>query len=255
MQIKSLPDDETPNISSRDNYRRAGSEATVSLRVLVVSDVQLCREGLALILIRHCHFADVIGSASSPTDLGQIVSLRPDVVLLDVSNPGALAFAKQLNVTLPDARIIAFALRDADEEIVACAEAGISAYLTRDSSAEKLVEVVHQSLRGEFTCSPRITCLLFRRLASLSSATSGSCSSHDSHARPPFTYRERQIIPLIEQGLSNKEIARRLSIEASTIKNHVHNMLKKMSLRRRGEIAAQMRRSRTAQQEADSPLT
>jgi DNA-binding NarL/FixJ family response regulator len=244
MQIKSLPNGETPDIPSLGNHRCAGSEATVSRRVLVLSDVQLCREGLALILARHYHIADVIGPASSPTDLGQIAALRPDVVLLDVSNAGALAFAKRLNVALPDAKIIAFALGDTDEEIVACAEAGISAYLTRHSSAEQLVQVVHQSLRGEFTCSPRITCLLFRRLASLSSATSGLSPGHDPDPRPPFTYRERQIVPLIEQGLSNKEIAQRLSIEASTIKNHVHNMLKKMSLRRRGEIAAQIRRSR-----------
>jgi DNA-binding NarL/FixJ family response regulator len=249
MHIKSLPDGDTPYISSRAD--RAGNEATVSFRALIVSDVQLCREGLALILIRHCHFADVIGSAASPTDLGQIVSLGPDVVLLDLSNAGALPFAKQLNVALPGAKIIAFALGDTDEEIMACAEAGISAYLTRDSSAEKLVEVVHQSLRGEFACSPRITSLLFRRLASLSSAGSGS----PPDPRPPFTYRERQIVPLIEQGLSNKEIARRLSIEASTIKNHVHNMLKKMSLRRRGEIAAQIRRSRAPHRDADGPLT
>jgi DNA-binding NarL/FixJ family response regulator len=245
MQIKSLPDGETPHISSLGNHRYAGSEATVSRRVLVLSDVQLCREGLALILTRHCDIADVIGSASSPTDLSQIAALRPDVVLLDVSKAGALAFAQQLNVALPDAKIIAFALGDADEEIMACAEAGISAYLTRDSSTEKLVQVVHQSLRGEFMCSPRIIPLLFRRLASLSSATLGSPLGHDSDPRPPFTYRERQIVPLIEQGLSNKEIARRLSIESSTIKNHVHNILKKMNVRRRGEIAAQIRRSRT----------
>jgi DNA-binding NarL/FixJ family response regulator len=243
MQIKSQPDNETPYISSLTTPRRAASEATASLRVLVLSNVQLCREGLGLILTQYCH-ADVIGSASSPTDVGEVSALRPDVVLLDVSNIGALAFAKQLNLAVPDAKIIAFALGDVDEEIVACAEVGISAYLTRDSSAEKLVEVVHQSLRGEFTCSPRITYLLFKRLTSLSAATSGLSGGYDPDPRPPFTYRERQIVPLIEQGLSNKEIARHLSIEASTIKNHVHNILKKMNLRRRGEIAAQIRRNR-----------
>jgi two-component system nitrate/nitrite response regulator NarL len=254
MQIKSQLDNETPNISSAGDPRRSGSEATVSLRVLVLSDVQLCREGLALILTRYCH-ADVIGSASPPTDLCEIAALRPDVVLLDVSNAGALALAKQLNIAVPDVKIIAFALGDVDKEIVACAEAGISAYLTRDSSAEKLVEVIHQSLRGEFACSPRITCLLFRRLASLSAATSGFSPGDDPDLlRPPFTYRERQIVPLIEQGLSNKEIARRLSIEASTIKNHVHNILKKMNLRRRGEIAAQIRRSRACESRKQTVL-
>jgi DNA-binding NarL/FixJ family response regulator len=242
MQMKSQPDDETPNVTSIGNARRAESEAIDSLRVLVLSDVQLCREGLGLILTQHCH-ADVIGSSSSPTDLDEIAALRPGVVLLDVSNAGALVLAKQLNAAVPDAKIIAFALADIDKEIVACAEAGISAYLTRDSSAEKLVEVVHQSLRGEFACSPRTTGALFRRLASLSAATPDFSPGDDSDPRP-FTQRERQIIPLIEQGLSNKEIARCLKIEASTIKNHVHNILKKMNARRRGEIAAQMRRSR-----------
>src|SRR5262249_39236172 len=123
-------------------------------------------------------------------------------------------------------------------------EAGISAYLTRDSSAEKLVEVVHQSLRGEFACPPRITGLLFRRLASLSAAAHPHFSpGYDADSPPPLTLRERQIVPLIEQGLSNKEIARSLNIEAATIKNHVHNILRKMNLRRRGEIATQIRRS------------
>jgi DNA-binding NarL/FixJ family response regulator len=243
MQIKSQPNDETPDVTLLDNLRRAGSEATVSLRILVLSDVQLCREGLALILTRH---ADVIGSASSPTDLGEIAALVPDVVLLDVSNTGALALAKRLHAAIPSAKIIAFALADVDEEIVACAEAGISAYLTRESSAKKLFEVIHQSLRGEFTCTPRITGVLFQHLASLSAAAQEFFKADNLDPPPPFTPRERQIIPLIEQGLSNKEIARRLNIEGSTIKNHVHKILKKMKVRRRGEIAAQIRRSRAS---------
>jgi two-component system, NarL family, nitrate/nitrite response regulator NarL len=119
--------------------------------------------------------------------------------------------------------------------VIACAEAGISAFVAREGTAEDLVAAVHQAMRGELVCSPRVTALLFDRVAALSAERTTSIPTD------ALTEREKEIIPLVEQGLSNKEIARQLRVGAATVKNHVHNILEKLQVRRRGEVAARLR--------------
>ena len=137
---------------------------------------------------------------------------------------------------LPRIRFVAFAVSETDEDVLACAEAGISAYVSRDGSTEDLIKTILQSLRGELIVSPRLTALLFEHVAVL------SANRTPSIGKATLTQRENEIIPLIEMGLSNKEIARRLQLGTGTIKHHIHNILEKLHVRRRGEIAARARR-------------
>jgi DNA-binding NarL/FixJ family response regulator len=141
--------------------------------------------------------------------------------------------AQRLRDAANGIKIVAFALGEVDRELIACAEAGVSAFVGRDGSHQDLLRAIDQARRGEFSVSPHQAGLLLGRIAELAETRPLSPGK--------LTRREREIVPLIERGLSNKEIARQLSIETATIKNHVHNILEKMQLRSRGEVAARVR--------------
>jgi two-component system, NarL family, nitrate/nitrite response regulator NarL len=127
------------------------SKTNRSLRVFILSDVRLCREGLALLLAQQWSI-EIVGSASAPRAIGEIVELQPDIVLLDASVIDVRALARGIRDVMPDSKVIAFAICEIDEEVIACAEAGIVAYVTRESSPEEMVDILHQAVRGDFVC-------------------------------------------------------------------------------------------------------
>ncbi len=171
-------------------------------RIFLLSDVRLYREGLLWSLSRQQAF-EVLGAGdlSTPT-MAYVVDLTPDVVILDVGVTAGFAAAKTLSSRLPSAKIIAFAVSEVDHVVLACAEAGIAGYVAPDGSEEDLVNAVQFALRGELYCSPRIAGLLFRRINVLSARLAGS-GEPDT-----LTQRERQILDLVGEGMSNKEIGR-----------------------------------------------
>ena len=120
------------------------------------------------------------------------------------------------------------------DEVIACAQEGAAGYIHREATAEELIGTLKSVGRGELPCSPRIAALLFRQMAFLSKA--GSANS-----QPTPTYREHQVIDLIQRGMSNKEIAAALGIELTTVKNHVHHILAKLDVRRRSAVSAGLR--------------
>jgi DNA-binding NarL/FixJ family response regulator len=127
--------------------------------------------------------------------------------------------------------VVAFAVAELDENVLACAEAGISSYVMQDGSAEDLVAAVLSALKGELVCSPRIAALLFGRMATL-------CDGRPiASADASLTPREREIAAMIARNLANKEIARHLRLGATTVKNHVHNILQKLNIHRRADVA------------------
>jgi DNA-binding NarL/FixJ family response regulator len=127
-------------------------------------------------------------------------------------------------------RVVAFAVADVDENVLACAEAGISSYVTQTGSSEDLVAAVRAALRGELVCSPRIAGLLFRRMAAIRGGRPVASGT-------ALTPREREIAGMLTRNLPNKEIARRLRLGPTTVKNHVHSILQKLNIHRRGEVA------------------
>src|SRR5262249_17905319 len=130
-------------------------------------------------------------------------------------------------------KVVAFAVDEIESTVLPCIEAGVAGYVPCEGSIEDLAAMVETVIRGESACSPRITAALFRRLASMASTPppSPGCGA-------ALTSRERQILSFIRSGLSNKEIAQKLSVEVSTVKNHVHNLLAKMGVTTRAEAAA-----------------
>jgi DNA-binding NarL/FixJ family response regulator len=203
-------------------------------RIFILSDVRLFREGVALLLLRDASVT-VVGAASARDISYHLGQLRPDVVLLDATLMNVPGSAQRVRDAVQGFKIVAFALGDVDEDVIACAEFGISAFVGRDGSQTDLLAAIDQAQRGEFAVSPHHAALLLGRIAALADMRS------QAPVTGKLTRREREIVPLIERGLSNKEIARQLAIATATIKNHVHNILAKMQLRRRGEIAARVR--------------
>jgi two-component system nitrate/nitrite response regulator NarL len=204
-------------------------------RVVVAAEVCLYREGLAHSLERR-GAAEVVATAASRAEaVDRVLACRPDVVLLDMGLPGAAEVVRALREALPPVKVVALAIAETEEVVVACAEAGVAGYVPRDASMDDLVRTLRAVARGELEIPSHIAASLFRRVGTLA-----------SRREPPapvqgLTPREREIVALIDRGCSNKEIARRLDIELSTVKNHVHNLLEKLGVQRRSAAAARVR--------------
>lgn len=206
------------------------------ISVLIIGNVRLYREGLELALSRDGRFEVVESAPCQREALVLARRLCPDVVLVDLAMPGGIEAVEAVRAADGLTTIVALAVRDADDDILACAEAGAAAYVTRDRSLEELLDTVSAAVRGELHCSPRIAATLFRRVCDLSQGRNSSGRT------PSLSSREFQVLDLIERGYSNKQIARDLGIEVTTAKNHVHRVLAKLKVRRRGEAAAMARR-------------
>jgi two-component system, NarL family, nitrate/nitrite response regulator NarL len=229
-----------PQTLKRSSLRHRGPT------VFIVSDMRLLRDGLVLSLSQQSSLA-VADSADLTISPTYIASACPDVVLLDVGTPGGLETLLALRQALPDLKIIAIAVSGVEQEVIACAEAGVSGFVSRDGSIQDLETTIHCAMRNELVCSPRIAGMLFRRVAAIGPERS---IGPDNSA---LTRREHEIVSLMTQGLSNKEIARQLRIQNATVKNHIHNILAKLHVRRRGEVAARMHGSALLSSGVPSP--
>jgi DNA-binding NarL/FixJ family response regulator len=210
-------------------------DAVTSTSVFIVTDVLLYREALRDLLRRHSDI-DVVGVAANlRDDFEALAELQPRVVVVDAPPSHALDVTSAVRNVAPLASVIVVGVRDDETDVLAWAEAGVSGYVTRDESLETLVSVVRAAARDELVCSPRLAATLLRRVATLARPPDGS-----QHGRR-LTEREQEVLGLLGCGLSNKEIAHRLSIALPTAKNHVHNILDKLEAQGRCELVARVR--------------
>jgi two-component system, NarL family, nitrate/nitrite response regulator NarL len=202
--------------------------------VVVVADIPLYRQGLAQAL-NDREGIRVVGTApSSPEGLESIADLEPDVALVDVATTNGLAAVRSVADVVPSTKIVALALRDSEDEVIAFAEAGACGCVFRSGTLADVESVITSVSRGEALLSPRITASLLSRLSDLASERAVTA------AEARLTSREAEIAEMLDEGLSNKEIAQRLSIALSTVKNHVHSILEKLQVTRRGEAVARI---------------
>ena len=203
-----------------------------TVRAFVVAGVLLYRDAVARLLADGC--VAVVGSACDASDRARLRQLDPDVVLVDASTINGPLTVAAIAEAAPAAKVIAFAVRDSEAEIIALAESGVSGFVGREQSTADVVDAVRAVARGEVYCSRSIAAALLHRVAAAA-----------SHQRPTavgrLTARELEIVELIDVGLTNREIAHRLCIELATVKNHVHNILEKLGVTDRAEAAARVR--------------
>ena len=203
------------------------------VRVFVVADVRVYRELLADALASEDGF-EVDGSA--PGDIaGMAIGMtEPGVVVVDTGSVPGPGGVRALAAAAPTAKIVAVGIPDDERAILTLAEAGVAGYVTVEQPLGELVAAVEAAANDELQCSPRVAAALAKRVATLADGRQGNGDQR-------LTRREREIAALIADGLLNKQIARRLSIEQATVKNHVHNILAKLGASRRDEVAVLLR--------------
>jgi DNA-binding NarL/FixJ family response regulator len=205
-----------------------------TVRVLLICRVRLYNEAIIELLNRDPFIAAIGVTEVGDSVLGNLESTTADVVLLDVGTPGALALAGNIVAARPQTRILAIGVDEAPVPVVACAKAGFWGYISCEASIEELAQAVHRIASGKMVCAEAMAEKLYGHIRS--EARIDALPAIDSL----LTYRQQQILGLIDQGLSNKQIARRLSLGTSTVKNHVHTILERLKVGRRAEAAARI---------------
>ncbi|MBN2011048.1 response regulator transcription factor [candidate division KSB1 bacterium] len=214
------------------------------IRILLIEDNRLLREGIAIMLEKHGEF-EVIATAENGDTLHELKRLNknPDVVLLDLGlhNEDSFKLMEFLKKELPETRIIAMDILPEQEDLREFVEAGGSGFILKDASIEDFFHTIKQVVYGEKVLPPLLTVSLFSQIVENSMQTGKT----DVNNAIRLTNREREIVDLISDGLSNKEIAARLHIATFTVKSHVHNILEKLTLSTRLQVAAFAHRQKT----------
>lgn len=198
------------------------------VRVFLVANVRLHRELLAAALDR-AEGIEVAGSAHGDVACIAVGMSEADVVLVDGGSLSGPASVRSLVAAAPEARIVVVGVADDETGVVELVEAGIAGYALADQPLADVLAAVAAAAEGELQCSPRVSAALAERVAALAAAQQNGNGN-------ALTPREREIAALVTDGLSNKQIARRLSIELATVKNHVHNILRKLGVTGRHQI-------------------
>lgn len=201
--------------------------AMEKIRVIIADDHLVVREGLVVMLEATDEF-EVVGQAyDGEGALRMSEELRPDVVLLDVQMPGldGIEATRQLKKRVPTAQVVVLSSFDQDEYIYQSIQAGAKGYVLKDSGLDDLLDVVRAAARGESLLPPQIATKLVRRVS--------------APQKRGLTKREYDVLCLMGKGLRNKEIADQLDITERTVKNHVTQIINKMSVKNRTEAVTQ----------------
>lgn len=206
------------------------------IRVLLVDDQQIVRQGLATIL-RYAPGIKVVGEAGDGEEAIALAhQLEPDVVLMDLKMPrlGGIPATRQICAELPDTRVIILTTYDTDDLVFEGIKAGARGYLLKDATSETLVEAIRGALRGESQLDPHVAAKVlgeFRRLAEELVPRQVKEPVDDAAADvmiEPLTPREEEVLHLLAEGLSNREIGARLYLTEGTVKNYVSAIIAKL---------------------------
>ncbi|SEF37863.1 DNA-binding response regulator, NarL/FixJ family, contains REC and HTH domains [Amycolatopsis pretoriensis] len=206
------------------------------VRVLLVDDQALFREALATLLATHDGI-DVVGEAGNGDEaLTQVAAIAPDVVLMDLRMPvlDGVSATRRLRGEHPGVQVIALTTFDDDEDVFAALRAGAVGYLLKDVSSARLIEAVLAAARGESVLQPSVAAKVVARFAQLSEPPPQALVA-------PLSEREQDVLRLLADGRSNREIAAKLFLAEGTVKNHVTNVLGKLGARDRTQAALRAR--------------
>lgn len=205
------------------------------MRVFIAVKHGLMRDAIVLSL-GLSGTLDVVGSSAGDGALQQIEMLRPEGLLIDATLDGATSLAEAVRERLPFARLVILSHENSDQDSLAWARLGISGRVAPNTSLEDLGNALLDSCTGAVRTSPR-TGKAFEPRTAVANA------KPDLRRSEGLTARELEILGFLNQGCSNKVIARRLGISNSTVKNHVHNVLEKLGVESRGQAASRFRAS------------
>ena len=210
------------------------------VRVLVVDDQRLMRDGLESLLGLQAG-VEVIGSATNGREaVEQALALEPDVVLMDVRMPvmDGVAATAEIRAALPSCQVLMLTTFDDDEYVVEALGAGACGYLLKDIPARELAQAIIAAHNGVFQLDPGVAAKVVASLRGSRAKNAAGTLRPPSTASPDeLTEREREVLRLIAQGATNREIAATLVISEGTVKNHISNILSRLGLRDRTQAA------------------
>jgi DNA-binding NarL/FixJ family response regulator len=216
--------------------RPAAPKRAKPIALVLIDDNRLLREGLTAMIHSQPGFKVLAASADADEALEQVREAKPDVVLIDfgLEDHDPLGLTATVHKEVPEAKVIVMGLLSTQGDVADYVRAGASGFIMKDASLEVLFDTIRAVAGGRQVLPLALTTSLFEQIA-----------SRAAKLPPPeiiesvrLTNREQQVVALLGEGLSNKEIATRLHIAVHTVKSHVHNVLEKLAMRSRLEVAA-----------------
>lgn len=204
-----------------------------NLRLLLVDDHEVVRLGMRALLDRHPNYT-VVGEASTEEEaLAQALEHEPDIVLMDIRLAGGsgIEACQQVKDALPDTKVIMLTSFAEDELLFAAIRAGASGYLLKQVGAGELIRAIDMASRGESMLDPSLTQRVFFEVRR-------SIQKEEAIAFQDLTSQERQVLQLIAEGKTNREIATELFLSEGTVRNYVSSILSKLNVSNRAEAAA-----------------
>ena len=230
----------TPDAETRAGLKQDGDQGSVAARttisLVLIDDNRLLREGIAAMIHTQPGFRVLAASADVDEALQKVREAKPDVVLLDfgLADHDSLSLTATVHTEVPAARVIVMGLLPIQEDVANFVRAGASGFVMKDASFEDFFATIRAVAAGEEILPQALTNSLFTQIA----RNAALVDEAKVLETVSLTNREREVIALLGEGLSNKEISARMGIAIHTVKSHVHNVLEKLALRSRLEVAA-----------------
>lgn len=205
------------------------------IRLLIIEDNRLLREGMVAILKPHKDIAIIASSADGKSTLAKIQKLKPNVILLDLGlrSQNSLHIVEVVKKEFPKAKIIVMDLAPVQADIVQYVKAGANGFVLKDASLNDLLITIRTVAEGSTVLPPLLIDSLFSKIVE-HAVREGKPTLKEAVR---MTKREQEVIGLLGEGMSNREIAQKILISTSTVKSHIHNIMEKLALHTRLEIA------------------
>lgn len=206
------------------------------IRLLIIEDNRLLREGLVAVLKKQPDMTVVESVGNGENIMTIIRKYRPEVMLLDLGlrSRNSLNLVKQVNKKYGQTKIIVMDLIPSQADVLEFIQVGVSGFILKDATLEDFLKTIRSVNKGLQVLPSNLTGSLFSQIVEHALNTAGSFMIDDSVR---MTKREKQVIELIADGFTNKEIAQQLHLSTYTVKSHVHNVLEKLALNTRVQIA------------------
>jgi len=207
------------------------------IKILVVDDHALFRQGLSRVLEMEKELA-VVGEAENGEDaIRKVAALQPDVVLMDINMPSmnGIEATREIKKRYPDTKVIILSIHEDDEYVFEVVRAGANGYVLKDVAPSELVQAIRNVYIGRSAIAPQVAAKLLHEFNRITNEPEHQTENDDQLAQ--LTKREKEVLCLLAQGRSNRQIAHDLFISEKTVKNHISSLFRKLGVDDRTQAA------------------